>query len=362
MIKMNLKGIFSALVLVTAFMTQGCNRIENVEVVYNETTPVSETTLTEIVTTAETTEAYNPLVEIDFTFLGDCTLATQLGDSSQGTFNWYSDNYSADYFFEKTYPYICDDDFTIANCECVFTDNQLPTREKGYTPAFWFRSKSANAQIFSVSDIEAVSIANNHTYDYGQQGMDDTISALETAGIEWGNTEKDIILEKDGVKIGVVCGTMWYEWQGILDRLENIKSSTDIQIVFFHGGEEAVHQQESWKVQACHEIADAGADLIIGGHPHVLQPLENYNGVHIVYSIGNFCFGGNRYPENRTIVYKEHMTFNKDTKEIVSSQETIIPFYVYTGSINNFQPAPIEDSTISQQVIDFMYGNSYSPI
>ncbi len=316
---------------------------------------------TETETARPSTEAYNPIEKIKFSFIGDCTLATQMGQNYEGSFNWYAENYEKDYFFEKTYPYVCTDDFTIANCENVFTDSALKERNKGYTPAFWFRSESENAQIFSEGSIEAVSLANNHTYDYNEQGMTDTVNAIESVeGLEWGGEEKDLIFEKNGVKISVICDTLWGDWdtEKIIKRIENMSLSTDIQIVFFHGGEEAVHKEEYWKIQACHQMADAGADLIIGGHPHVLQPLETYNGTHIVYSIGNFCFGGNRSPENRTIIYQETFTFNKDTKQIESRQENIIPFYVFTGNMNNFQPSPIKDETQAQKVLDFMYRKS----
>jgi poly-gamma-glutamate synthesis protein (capsule biosynthesis protein) len=347
----------TAVIFISAFELYGCEKVEQTAYIPAETTEtVTETVL-------ETTEPYNPLVEIKFSFLGDCTLATQMGQNYEGSFNWYAENYDKEYFFEKTYPYVYDDDFTIANCENVFTDSALEERYKGYTPAFWFRSPSKNAEIFPAGNIEVVSIANNHTLDYSEDGMNDTIKAVEATGqLEWGGEEKDVILEKDDVKIGLVCDTMWSEidTDKIIQRIENLNNSTDIQIVYFHGGEEAVHTEEYWKVQACHKMADAGADLIVGGHPHVLQPLETYNDVHIVYSIGNFCFGGNRYPENRTVIYQEVFSFNKDTKEIESRKENIIPFYVFTGDINNFQPAPIEDETISQQVLDFMYRKSSS--
>ncbi len=346
------------LIMLSLVLLSGCAKIDK-----DTTFTALETTITEI-TTAETTvvtTTENPLVEIKFSFLGDCTLATQMGQTYEGGFNWYAENYDKEYFFEKTYPFVNDDDFTIANCENVFTDSELKERNKGYTPAFWFRSPSINAEIFPAGSIEAVSLANNHTLDYNEQGKKDTISAIEATGkLDWGNEEKDLIFEKDGVKIAVICDTMWGDWdcEKILKRIENLNSSTDIQIVFFHGGEEAKHTEEYWKTEACHKMVDSGADLVIGGHPHVLQPLENYNGTNIVYSIGNFCFGGNRSPENRTIIYQETFTFNKNTNEIESKTENIIPFYVFTSNTNNFQPSPVEDETTIQKVLDFMYRKS----
>ena len=86
----------------------------------------------------------------------------------------------------------------------------------------------------------------------------------------------------------------------MLVDLEEANANSDYQVVYCHGGEEKVHAYEDWKQASCHNLVDHGADLVIGSHPHVLQPMETYNGVNIVYSLGNFIFGGNNYPENRT--------------------------------------------------------------
>ena len=106
---------------------------------------------------------------------------------------------------------------------------------------------------------------------------------------------------------------------------------------------------------------DAGADLVIGNHPHVLQPMEMYNGVRIIYSLGNFCFGGSRSPENRTVMYTLQLTINKDGNTVEEVTDNIIPCYVYTGSTNNWQPAPIADETEKQNVIDFMNWKRETP-
>jgi len=332
----------------------------------SETIPLETTkSITEVVVTTET---YNPIVEIELSFLGDCTLGTQHGDDiDKARFNYYALNNDKSYFFKGATPYISTDDFTIANCETVFTDENLQGLDKGYTPAFWFRSRTENAFIFSENSIEAVSLANNHTNDFGEQGQLHTQKAIEDTDYTlWGNDDKDIILEKDDVKIGLICCTMWdgnYA-NDIISRVERLNSITDIQVIFFHGGAEATHTAEAWKVEACRKIIDSGADLIVGGHPHVLQPLETYKDVHIIYSIGNFVFGGNLTPENATVIYQERFTYNKDSKQIENSQENIIPFYVYGGDgTNNYQPIPVpEDDYLYSQILGFVYGENSSPI
>lgn len=359
--------------LISVMLLTSCNgqSLQNQELETTSTDITTTITAEQTISTTETeiiTELYNPVVTIDLSFLGDCTLGTQHGDDSdQARFNYYALNNDKSYFLQGAIPYISTDDFTIANCETVFTDSNLTERDKGYTPAFWFRSHTENAFIFSENSVEVVSLANNHTNDFGEQGQLDTQKAIDNTNYtQWGNDDKDIILEKDGVKIGLVCCSLWdgnYA-DDIISRIENLNNSTDIQIVFFHGGEEATHTAESWKIEACHRIVDSGADLIVGGHPHVLQPLEEYNGVHIIYSIGNFVFGGNLNPENATIIYQESITYNKDTKQIEKSEENIIPFRVYGGTgTNNYQPIPVNpDDYLYSQILGFIYGENDSPI
>ncbi len=96
-------------------------------------------------------------------------------------------------------------------------------------------------------------------------------------------------------------------------------------------------------------MVDAGADLVLGNHPHVLQPREFYNGAEIVYSLGNFLFGGSRNCENATIVYR--FTLETTDGEITKRTSEIIPCYCYEEL---WQPCPMEDPDARQAVLDFM--------
>ena len=209
--------------------------------------------------------------------------------------------------------------------------------------------------------MEAASLANNHTGDYGPGGFADTAAALEAAGLPYGANDRTVYLEKNGFTIAVICHGLWNEGQAsqIVRRIEEASALSDYQMVLYHGGTEGVHQPEPWRVQASRRLADAGAELVLGCHPHVLQPEEVYNGVPIVYSLGNFCYGRNRSPENRTIIYKVLLSVEDG---VLTGQTTqIIPCYVYTGSTNNWQPAPITDEAERQQVLDFMSGAAELP-
>lgn len=294
-------------------------------------------------------------------FTGDVLLAENLDAGRADGFNEYSSRENPDYFLKNALPYFLNDDFTVVNLENVFSDRALYPAQKTL-PAYWFKSKTANTQILTVSGIECVSVANNHTRDYGTEGLADTVSALENAGVEYGTESKTVYFEKNGFKTAIICCCMWNRsWaDGIIKRIKEAEEQSDFQIVFFHGGKEAEHTPEQWKIDACHALVDNGADIVIGAHPHVLQRTESYNGAKIVYSLGNFCFGGNRFPENRTAIYRLTITVNSNDQSFTHNS-SIIPFYVYTGNVNNYQPDVIRDSTEAQKVLEYMKGNSNRP-
>ena len=303
----------------------------------------------------------NGTFDIVMHFAGDVLLAENLDAGRAGGFNEYASREGAEYFLKNAMPYFLNDDFTVVNLENVFSDRALSPAQKPL-PAYWFKSKTANTEILTVSGVECVTIANNHTRDYGTEGLSDTIAALENAGIEYGTEGKTVYFEKNGFKIAVICCCMWNRsWaDGIIKRIKEAEAQSDFQIVFFHGGKEAEHTPEQWKIDACHALVDSGADIVVGAHPHVLQHAESYNGAKIIYSLGNFCFGGNRFPENRTALYRLTITVNSENKRFTHNS-AIIPFYVYTGGTNNYQPDVIRDKEEAQKVLEYMKGNRNRP-
>lgn len=301
--------------------------------------------------------------QIEINIAGDAMLAAYKNQDSVGGFNEYVENHKPAYFFKEVNHIFRNDDLTIVNLENVFTDKELKEVAKDHNPAYWYRSKSNNTEILKAGFIEAVSLANNHYGDYGNQGRLDTQAAVAKAGILYGHNDKTFYYEKNGYRIAVICHGLWGEWQAsaIIDRIKEAEKESDFQIVYYHGGTERIHKPEEWKIRASRKLVDNGADLVIGNHPHVLQPMENYNGVDIVYSVGNFCFGGSRKPENRTIIYSLKLEISKDGI-LLNKTSNIIPCYVYTGSVNNYQPDVIEDENIKQRVIDFMNWKIDSPL
>ena len=293
--------------------------------------------------------------DFTLTFTGDVLIASQRNQTIPGSFNAYAEENPPTYFLEKVKPIFEKDDYTIINLENVLSDRELIAVDKGYSPAFWFMSKTSNTEILTSSSVEVASLSNNHYGDYGGKGKIDTQTALDNVDILWGYDDKTVYLEKKGYKIALICNGLWGEWQAdsIINRIKEAETQSDFQIVYYHGGKEAIHSPEDWKIRASRKLVDNGADLVIGNHPHVLQPMENYNGVDIVYSLGNFCFGGNTKPKNRTIIYQYKLTISPEGV-LENKESNIIPCYVYTGNLNNYQPCVIENEEEKQRVIDFM--------
>lgn len=301
---------------------------------------------------------------IKLSFAGDTMLASNNDQTIPGNFNDYANKEEPSYFLKKVNNIFKEDDFTILNLENALTDQQLPEISKSTDPAYWYKSKTSNINILSSSSIEGVSVSNNHTGDYGPIGKQDTINAIVNANMQYGDYNHIMYFQKNNYTIAVICKGLWIESQAndIIKLIKEAEEKSDYQIIFFHGGTERIHHPEEWKIRATRKLIDNGADLVVGSHPHVIQPREIYKEKEIVYSLGNFCYGGNKSPENRTIIYQINLTIDTETNTLLKEESNIIPCYVYTGQTNNYQPAPIEEENIKNRVIDFMNWKINSPL
>ena len=305
-----------------------------------------------------------PDFTIKLSFTGDMMLAADKYNTRSDNFNYYAKNYPKEYFLDKVRYIFEEDDFTTVNLESVFSDRDLEAKNKGSGRAFWFKAPTKNIEILTCSSVEGVSLANNHTEDFGEAGYMDTVQTVKDAGLAYGIEDQIIYYEKNGFHIAVICHGLWGEWQAeeVIRCIDIAEQNSDYQIVFYHGGTEGVYEPEAWRIRASRKLVDHGADLIIGNHSHVLQPRETYNGAEIVYSMGNFCYGGHSQPRNRTMIYQMELTINPMEMKVLNQKSTIIPCYVYTGGgNNNFQPAVIEDEWEKQKVLDFMDGKRSTP-
>lgn len=315
---------------------------------------------------SEQTQVHTPqAVSVTVSATGDCTLGNNQEQSYSGSFNYYYDTYGQDYFFDGVRDIFASDDFTLINLECVLTD-ETEKVEKAWN----LKGKPEYAGIMTGSSVEACSLGNNHTLDYGQQSLIDTQNVLDEAGIVYGYN--DIIgtyTTDEGITIGVVSANLLSQnadrEEYIKNGIENLKEQgVSLIIACCHWGIEREYYPNDYQVNTAHKIIDWGADLLIGNHPHVLQGMELYNGKVICYSLGNFCFGGNKNPTDKnTAIYQQTFNF-LDGQLQPDINACIIPCTLSsTQSANDFQPTVAENGK-KQEIIDLMntYSQNYSNI
>jgi poly-gamma-glutamate capsule biosynthesis protein CapA/YwtB (metallophosphatase superfamily) len=231
------------------------------------------------------------------------------------------------------------DDLTIGNLECTFSE-----RKAWSNPVFSIRGVPENAQMLPRASVEVVDVYNNHSFDYGAEGHEDTKRAL--AAVKVGFFGKDVVERRTikGMKIvmlGYLGGPEGTKKQMLAD-IAREKGEKTIIIVSFHWGVEAFYATHPDQIALGHAAIDAGAELVLGHHPHVLQGIETYKGRHIVYSLGNFVFGANSQPKDMdSIIYQER--FHLKDGAVASVDNGMLP--VRISSIegrNDFKPVLLE--------------------
>ena len=305
----------------------------------------NQTAATDSQETDSSDTAISAPVSLTLSVVGDCTLGTDETFDYDTSLNAYYENYGADYFLQNVRSIFSADDLTIANFEGTLTDS-----DEREDKTFAFKAPASYASILSGSSVEAVNTANNHSHDYGDQGFDDTLAALDDAGIVHFGYDETAVMDIKGIKVGMVG---IYELYDHLDREQQLKDNiakvqadgAQLIVVIFHWGNETETVPDSNQTTLGRMAIDLGADLVCGHHPHVLQGIETYKGKNIVYSLGNFCFGGNSSPSDMdTMIYQQ--TFTIDADGVKNDNVTnIIPCSISSAAYdgyNNYQPTPAE--------------------
>lgn len=305
----------------------------------------NQTAATDSQETDSSDTAISAPVSLTLSVVGDCTLGTDETFDYDTSLNAYYENYGADYFLQNVRSIFSADDLTIANFEGTLTDS-----DEREDKTFAFKAPASYASILSGSSVEAVNTANNHSHDYGDQSFDDTLAALDDAGIVHFGYDETAVMDIKGIKVGMVG---IYELYDHLDREQQLKDNiakvqadgAQLIVVIFHWGNETETVPDSNQTTLGRMAIDLGADLVCGHHPHVLQGIETYKGKNIVYSLGNFCFGGNSSPSDMdTMIYQQ--TFTIDADGVKNDNVTnIIPCSISSAAYdgyNNYQPTPAE--------------------
>ena len=304
-----------------------------------KTVPNTKSTVVE----SETVALLDEPVEILLSFTGDCILGTDENFYYDTSFNAYYENYGSAYFFQNVKDVFEKDDLTIINMEGTLTD--LTTRKD---KQFAFKGDPEYVKVLTNGSVEAANMANNHTYDYGEESFKDTVNILEKNKIRTFGDDETVIIPVKGVNVGIFG---IYELDDHEERIPQVKSDiaklkkdgADIIVAVFHWGNELERVPDDNQVMLAHLAIDEGADVVVGHHPHVLQGIDTYKGKTIAYSLGNFCFGGNYHPtEMDTMIFQQKFMIDT-SKKITDSEINVIPCSVSSESdCNNYQPTILE--------------------
>ena len=334
---------------------------------------------------------------ITLTFAGDVTLGgeAKLVDEP-GSFAQVYEKNGPEYFLKNFADFFAEDDLTVINLEGVLSDKDLSPVAAGKLGEYFFKGKTEYVNVLTAASVEAASIANNHIFDYGEVGLKDTIATLENAGIEWfgtrarhtTDTERFFFYEKDGVTI-CLMSLYWDDYlQGqkdgcgafLSDEIARIKKEgeADAVIAILHGGQEyGRHATVPQKVFTKMAFA-AGADLVICHHAHVVMGMDIIGNRSAFYSLGNFCFGGNKNVYQKTskrvqdaapaLMVRAVLTFD-DEGNYKGQQMTLYP--VQTTSVdrvgtaeqpNTYQPkfitGPLAAHVLHLMQIDMYYDDN----
>ena len=301
------------------------------------------------------------VVQITCSFAGDTTLGSDLYNQEASTnfYHKYDEIQDDAYFFSNVLPYFEKDDLTLVNLECVLSDGG--TRKD---KTFCFRGDPSYVNILKEGSVEGVAFANNHHKDYGWESYQDTMDILDEAGIAYSVDGTISYREVEDIKIAMI--SIYSMYNGIdntklwIDRTITAanEAEADLIITSFHWGEEGSYYCNSEQQDIAHYAIDQGADIVLGHHPHVLQPIEKYNGKYIAYSLGNFCFGGNGNPSDKdTMILRQTFTF-VDGELLLDDAVEVIPCSVSSISwLNDYRPTP-QTGDEATRIIDKLNGFS----
>lgn len=288
----------------------------------NSPTPIPSPTLTPTPTQTPTpTPTLTPtptpvIIDILISAVGDVTLGSNQKQGYEKSFHEYYDTYGEDYFLKNVNDIFLSDDFTIVNLEGTLTDSDNIRATKQWN----HKGRPEYAGILSNHGVDAVTLGNNHIMDYQEDGVLDTINNVKLYHLEyalsgpWGNHYGLFETEK-GIKIGFVSVNEYYDGEADYEYLEDgyrklREAGADLVFACTHWGGDKTHIIEDDQYKMGRWCIDLGYDLVLGCHPHVLQGIEYYKGRYIVYSMGNFCYGGNKNPaEKSSMIFQQKFTF-----------------------------------------------------
>ena len=279
---------------------------------------------------------------VTMTFTGDCTFGYLNEYDSETSFpTVYRNAGSVTYPFDRVRHIFAADDLTVINFEGTLAEEGTATADK----RFHFRGEPEYVGILSGSSVEVANLANNHSFDYLQEGFDRTVALLEAQSVSVIHNSQPLVTDINDIEVVMLAAgdsiqpyIYMPSVEQLLEQIRKFKRADNIVVVNIHWGGEYSKVPEKGQISAAHSLIDAGADIVIGHHPHIIQGIELYNGKVIAYSLGNFSFGG-RYMlvENETFILRA--SFGRSSDGTVCMNEwSVVPCSSSGGKANDYQP------------------------
>ena len=294
--------------------------------------------------------------------VGDILLGEDENYLSDSSFSTLLAQNGEEYFFENVRSMLDADDFTIGNYEGTLTTST----NRMWAEQNCFKGDPSHVEVLVDGSVEAVSLANDHSIDFGNDGFTDTQNCLRQVGVASIDDGEVLIRELRGIKVAVIGINAMNEGAEGTSRAEDTRNCIDsarsqgaqIVIVSFHWGSENEYVPNESQEMLAYTAIDAGADLVIGHHPKVLQRVEEYNGKYIAFSLGAFCYGGTTMPNDMdTVIFQE--TFHiSQAGEITQTKINLIPCRMSSDPTwNNCQPTPVSGDD-AQRIMNRLNGNA----
>ncbi len=299
------------------------------------TDPTPSSTPTNTPTPSPTLAPEDRVVTVSFA--GDCTL-TQDYRSGNKSFD-KKVNGDMEYCFQNAAEMFKNDDMTLVNLENPVTDKTSHKNNQ-----YVFRMNPTDLEMLTKAGIEAVNIANNHMMDFWEDGVKDTRKNLDDKGILWSDDKyTSMFTTSKGIKIGMVGlgnDTNVSAVTGLIDKLK--EDGASIIIASCHFGAEGVYEPTARQKKVAHELIDYGVDIVVGTHPHRLQPIEKYKDHYIFYSLSNFCFGGNySLKDPDSVIIQCDFVMDEGGSKCVDYRLRVFPYsQTSTRPGNDFCPKP----------------------
>ncbi len=288
---------------------------------------------------------------ITLNLVGDCAVADQYRYRGRETsFTARVSALGMEYPFSLVQERFAADDLTIANCEGVLTERPLGKGGKEMA----LSAPPRFAEVFRAGGVDVVNLANNHSRDFGDAGLEDTMAALDAAGVRHFGVGRPAIMEVKGLLVGL-CGYCYpltdAKMKFYREAIEALRAAgCDLIIASAHSGREDCPTPNAEQLKRFPELIDMGADLVYGHGAHRLQPVQRYKDGLILYGLGNFTFGANPRPaDDDTAVLSVSYRVGADGAPALEKLEAI-PMKAHDDG--DYRPFPIEDEEGKRRVYE----------